>query len=132
MDLLCRLRLPVALAMALTLMACAANAPTETSVFDTLARANAVEQRTTSTAGARFPFRVATLRRPSAACAWHGGCNIPYHLNSPRERPTHRARVVQRQCSDSPIDTVLVQRLAPGLIWRHTICFGADSSCSRP
>jgi hypothetical protein len=60
MDLLCRLRLPVALAMALTLMACAANAPTETSVFDTLARANAVEQRTTSTCNPRFEIKSCT------------------------------------------------------------------------
>jgi hypothetical protein len=43
MKALRRLRLPVAFAMALTLMACASAPPTENSVFDTLARANQVQ-----------------------------------------------------------------------------------------
>jgi hypothetical protein len=60
MDLLRRFRLPVALAIALTLMACAARPPTETSVFDTLARAEAVEQRQTSSCDPRFEIRSCT------------------------------------------------------------------------
>jgi hypothetical protein len=40
MKALRRLRLPAAFAMALTLMACASAPPAESSVFDTLARAN--------------------------------------------------------------------------------------------
>jgi hypothetical protein len=43
MKALRRLRLPVAFAMALTLMACASAPSTDTSVFDTLARANNVQ-----------------------------------------------------------------------------------------
>jgi hypothetical protein len=43
MKALRRLRLPAAFAMALTLMACASAPPTETSVFDTLAKASNVQ-----------------------------------------------------------------------------------------
>jgi len=60
MDSLRRLRLPIALAMALTLMACAVSPPTETSVFDTLARADAVEQRQTSSCDTRFQIKSCT------------------------------------------------------------------------
>lgn len=60
MELLRRFRLPVAFAMALTLMACAANPPTESSVFDTLARADAVEQRQTSSCDPRFEIKSCT------------------------------------------------------------------------
>jgi hypothetical protein len=43
MKALRRLRLPVAFAMALTLMACASAPATDSSVFDTLARANNIQ-----------------------------------------------------------------------------------------
>jgi hypothetical protein len=43
MKALRRLRLPAAFAMALTLMACASAPSTDTSVFDTLARANHIQ-----------------------------------------------------------------------------------------
>lgn len=43
MKALRRLRLPAAFAMALTLMACASAPPAESSVFDTLARADAIQ-----------------------------------------------------------------------------------------
>jgi hypothetical protein len=45
MVLLRRLRLQVAFALALTLMACASHPATETSVFDTLARGSPAQMR---------------------------------------------------------------------------------------
>jgi hypothetical protein len=50
-------RLPAALAMALTLMACASAPRADTSVFDTLARANAVQQKTPASCNARFEVK---------------------------------------------------------------------------
>jgi len=78
-----RLRLSTALAMALTLMACAASPPTETSVFDTLARANAVQQP----AGCDTRFEIkscqsSTGMRGDQACA----CVSREVLNDPNFR----------------------------------------------
>jgi hypothetical protein len=58
MNALRRLRLPVALALALTLMACAtASPPSESSVFDTLARASQVEQSSPASCNTRFEIK---------------------------------------------------------------------------
>lgn len=51
------LRLSAALAMALTLMACASSPRTEASVFDTLARAGAAPQQAAGSCDARFEVR---------------------------------------------------------------------------
>jgi hypothetical protein len=67
------LRLPAALAVALTLMACAASGPiTDQSVFDTLARADAVrQQRPSAACDTRFEVkscRTSTGIRNDGAC----------------------------------------------------------------